>query len=80
MSLKNAVGKPPNRGLRSYVAFLRGLNMGGRRVIAMADLRQDRLDQSHQALSQKLGDRNQGVPGARVLAVAERLDQIVMLA
>jgi uncharacterized protein (DUF1697 family) len=37
--LKNAVGKPPNRGLRSYVSFLRGLNMGGRRVIAMADLR-----------------------------------------
>jgi len=34
-----AVGERPGRGPRAYVAFLRGLNMGGRRVIAMADLR-----------------------------------------
>ena len=36
----------------------RSMGAGGPvKLVAMADLRQDRLDQSHQALSQKLGDK-----------------------
>ncbi|HSA02441.1 MAG TPA: gfo/Idh/MocA family oxidoreductase, partial [Candidatus Paceibacterota bacterium] len=35
----------------------RGGANGPVKLVAMADLRQDRLDQSHQALSQRLGDR-----------------------
>ena len=56
-----------------------GTGAGGPvKLVAMADLRQDRLDQSHTALSQAFGDRidvppGAAVPGLRRLSQGDRL-------
>jgi uncharacterized protein (DUF1697 family) len=39
MNSKATAGKRPGRAPREYVAFLRGVNVGGRSVMGMADLR-----------------------------------------